>query len=1159
MHFKALCNAGRLLFRLPKQTLSAMKLTVLLIAASFCANAEGLAQKVTLSLKNAPLEQVFNQVKQQTGFSFIWDESILKGTHPVDIHVKDAAVSEVMDHCLKGQFLAYQIVGKIIVIKQQPEITPPAGNTVNAMPPPVDVRGRIVNEKGEPLAGVSVMIKGSQTGTTTDAAGNYLLNSVDKDAILLISAIGYESREVAVNGLAQINIQLTESVKGLNDIVVIGYGAQSKKNITGAIASINSKDINSVAVTGLDQALQGRMAGVQVTQNSGEPGGSISVKIRGVGSLNAGNEPLYVVDGMPLGVNINAINPNDIERIDVLKDAASAAIYGSRGSNGVVLITTKKGRNGKTVINADAYTGLQGPSKKIDLLNGPEFAKLANENLTNAGLSPNPAWNNPADQPSYDWQDAIFKSSLIQNYSISVSGGSATSRNFLSFGYFDQDGIIAGSGFERYTANWNTEYDISPRIKIGANISAAVSEKKNIPTDDDFFGTITNILQMQPTNPIYAAGDGPINDHLFGWQGYAFVTNAANTGYYPSGLNNPVHTAKEYLRNTLNSTQLNAVAFGEYEIIKGLKFRSAFNYASNNNVGRYRFSKSPVEIANVGPYKPASYYEENWNRSFQWVWVNTLSYTKSIGNHDFSLTAATDALRFSDRYIQGSGGNNPDDQPSINATGASGRQVQGAPSDASLISYVGRATYNYADKYLLTANIRRDGSSKFGPESKYGNFPSLSVAWRISHENFFDPVTFVDELKIRGSYGIVGNQNIGNFKYLNTYSNVGGYYGYTLGVGQNYTAGLFPDNIGDPAIHWEKSIQTDIGLDASFLKGMFTLTADYYIKKLEDLLGYFPVPSYTGVYGASIFKNGFSMQDKGLEIAAGYNETIGKVKFSAQVNFATLQNKITKLTDNPDGYVSQSISFSSSGPNNDDNAQTISRAGSPIAGFYGYVTDGIFQTDEEAAASGMGGVKAGDRRFRDLNGDKVVNSADKTILGNGIPKYTYGIDLRAEYKGFDLSVLLTGQGGAQIANMNKFFLYNMRYMNTTGLVNGSRDLLNSWHGEGTSNTMPRNDYNAPTSNRFFSSYYIENGAFLRIRNVQLGYNAPARLVSSLRASQLRIYVAAQNLFTFTKYSGFDPEVGSANIGGSQNPLTNGVDYGRYPLSRMFMVGISARF
>ena len=1016
----------------------------------------------------------------------------------------------------------------------------------------ITVTGKVTDENNLPLANATVKVAGENTSTMSKDDGTFSIN-VKKNGTLQFSYVGFGEQEFDVQGNTTHNVQFSQASKDLNAVTVIGYGTQKSRNVTGAVGKISSKQIKEVAVVGLDQAILGRVSGVQVTENSAEPGGEVQIRIRGIASITSGSDPLVVVDGVPMSVGLNAINPNDIETIDILKDAAATAIYGSRASAGVILVTTKRGKAGKVVVAFDAYTGTQSNAKKISLLNGPQFAKLANENLVNGGQAPNPAWSNPSSVVNTDWQDAFFRSSPMSNYNVSLSGGSERSRSFLSLGYTNQDGIIQGSGYKRLTARINLDYDVSNRIKIGATVNFNNEKKNNTRTQEEFWGVLLNAMRQQPTDPIYTDQTGLFGDHLYGFRGWALRRTSYNNTWY--ALGNPAFT-NDYYKSGSENTQLLSNAFGEIELIKGLKFKSIIGYNINNSFGFYN---APYQLPSDVDPTSRSYVNQGWGKGVQWNWVNTLNYTKNFGNHDISVLAGTDALKGTGKGIFGDGQSPPEDQPSISASARAGRNVSGsAYTPFSLFSVLGRINYSYADKYLLSVNFRRDGSSKFGPNNRYGNFPSASVGWRISKERFMESVTSVDELKLRLSYGSVGNQGIPDLQYFSTYGNDGGNFGYSFGSPTALQAGFRPAVLGNPDIKWEKNTEANIGLDASFLKGKITFSADYYKKKLIDLLGTVPIPNYSAPFNGSFLANAFTMENSGLELTAGYRKSFGKVNFSISGNFATINNKVTGLVPgNTSGFLNQSISIIGSAYN-DGEAQTRTYVGERIGNFWGYVFDGIIQNARELASSGMpSNVKVGDKRFKDLNGDGKINNDDKQFIGNGLPGYIYGFNLRAEYKGFDISAFFNGQGDVQIANMTKAMLYHMRFHNSTGIVNGSSDLLNSWNGEGTSNTLPRNAYDAPTSNRFFSTDYIENGAFLRLRSLQLGYALPAVISKRVAMSSARIYVSAQNLFTVTDYSGYDPEVGSAQIG--TRVQTAGVDYGRFPRARTFIVGLNVQF
>ena len=1035
----------------------------------------------------------------------------------------------------------------------------------------ITITGQVTSqEDGLAIPAVNIIVKGTSIGAVADFDGFYKLDVPDENAILIFSSIGYMDKEVIVGNQRVINVIMNTDVTSLDEVVIIGYGSQKVKAVTGSISSVTAKDINKLQVAGLDQALQGQMAGVQVTQNSGEPGGGVSIRIRGPGSINSASEPLYIIDGVPYG-DLNSINPNDIERIDVLKDAATAAIYGSRASNGVIIVSTKLGIKGKIVVDFDAYTGMQSIYKKLDLLDGSQFAKLANENLVNSGLAINPDWRNPQSVLNTDWQDAVLRTAVTQSYNISVSGGGEKSSNRISFGYFDQEGIIIGSGFERFTARLNSDFNITDNLKVGVRLNTSFTNNDKISTNNAYGGVLENASYSQPTTPIFSNRDGlfgintvggidPTGDTFYGWNGHTFISRFADSNVYPAGVSNVFYAANDYTQNERKANSTLMAAFVDWEVIPGLNLKSTFNYTFNNGFNASGRNAAPYEMDQRGAYSITSTYNEVWLKSNQLNWINSISYKKSFNDHNIDVLAGIDALRSHYQGVYINTINVPDDQRVIDASDAE-RTVFGHPTEESLLSYFGRISYNYAEKYLLSVVVRRDGSSKFGPNNQYAVFPSASIGWRISEESFMESANFIDELKIRASYGEVGNQSIPNFKYLSTITSDYGWagYDYTLGGPQNaknIVNAMRADNIGVSDIHWEKSIMKDIGLDAQLFDHRVSLTLGYYIKTLDDLLGEFPVPVYTGVPGGSILQNGFTMENRGFEIALGYNENIGDFNFSINGNFSTLDNKVTKLTGEANDYITQPISnYNSADKANDGNAHTRTIVGETVATYYGYVTNGIAQTQEDIDNSGMAEIQLGDRLYKDMDGNGVIDANDRVALGNGLPKYNFGLTLKADYKGVDFSVLFSGQAGVDIANVVKFTRYNMRYYGGNGLVNVSSDLLNSWTGPGTTDELPRNAYNAPTSNRWFSDFNIEDGSYVRINNIQLGYTFREDLSKKAGMSMARIYIAAQNLYTWTTYSGYDPEIGSFN----QNVLMTGVDHGRYPASKMLSLGIKVKF
>jgi TonB-linked SusC/RagA family outer membrane protein len=1014
------------------------------------------------------------------------------------------------------------------------------------------VGGKVTSETNEGVPGVNVLLKGTSIGSTTNAEGNYSISLPDGNGTLVFSYIGYSTEEVPVNNRSIINVSLVPDIKSLSEVVVVGYGTQQRRDVTGAIASVNANDIKALPLTSLDQALQGRAAGVQVTQNSGAPGGSVSVRIRGVGSIN-GSEPLYVIDGFPTQGGLNSINPNDIESIEILKDAGASAIYGSRASNGVVLVTTKRGKSGKGKIEFDSYYGIQGPWKKIDVLNGPEFATLANEAFTNSNTDPrratenqeplNPLWANPSSLPTYDWQDAIFQNAPIQNYNLAISGGTEKLRSAITASYFRQEGLIVNSHYQRFTFRANNDFEVTPKLKFGNSLTIARENSRSVPTDRDFDGILQTAYQMHPMQPIFSP-DGMQSETLFGLDGYAHFPLTTAARYYPRQLYNPIWGTAIRDNNNIN-LRLLGTFFGEYEIINGLRFRTSIGVDLSNGGND---SYTPHVTANIFGNTTRADASQGSNTNSAWNWINTLSYNKTLGEkHAVSALAGVDALKSQFSFVGGNANTFlVNDIRTI--SNAQTRIAYGGIGDDALLSYIGRVTYAFDDKYLFAFNIRRDGSSKFGPENRFGTFPSASVGWRISKENFMESVPFVSDLKIRGSWGQLGNQNIPQFRFLNTLSSSN--IEYSLGTGGQAAApGIQVSNLGNPNIKWETVEQSDIGIDAAFFDNKLTLVADYYVKTNIDMLVNIPVPISFGAPNDAITRNAGSIRNKGWEFALGYNQDVGTIQWSANVNFATLENEVLSLGGG--APINRGLGVGG------NNAGTRTEVGQPLAYFWGLKTDGIFQTPEEveAADGSHGKVIPGDRRFVDVNGDGIINEKDRVNIGNGLPKFFYGGNFNVRFAGFDFTLFLQGQGGNKIANNNRRHLYDIRNYNGQGVQNVAKEMLGRWTGPGTSNTITRVAYFGTPGNNQFSDFYVEDGGFLRCRNIQLGYTIPSELTNRFGVERLRVYVSSQNLFTITKYTGYDPEIGSLN----QSVLNTGFDQGRYPVARTIIGGINLQF
>ncbi len=1140
MHLQSTCLHSKQASRITRVLLTAF----FFLTALLQAHAEGQPQQVTLSMRDAPLQKVFTEIEKQTGYSFLYEYELLQNTGKVNISVRNASLDEVLHACFQKTKLVYSIVEKTVVIKEKEAIRTASLVTapdIRELPPPGPIKGRVTDRAGKPVEGASVVVSGSQNGTTTNAEGRFTLPVEDGSNIVLeVSSVGFQTQRVRAGKQTEIGIVLEEASAGLNEVVVIGYGTKRKKDLTGSISSVNSADLQKVATSNFTSAIEGKVPGVYISQTSGAPGGASSVRIRGVGTTG-GNQPLYVIDGVPMGSNglsvpgssytvdgLSMINPNDIESLEVLKDAAAAAIYGSRAANGVILVTTKRGKEGGVNVNLNAYAGISQLWRKPAFLNAQEFATMANELYTNSGLTPNPQWANPKSfGEGTNMIDRIFRNAPLQNYDLSVSGGTQNIKARLALGYNDQDGTMIETSYKRYTGRATVDLKASDKLSFGTSLAFAVTQSKG-QNSDAMQGGIFNLAQqffptLSPDSAFF--GDGV---------------------YYTKDGDNPVLRAKS-INNQLFNTRLYGNVFGEYTIIPGLKFRSSVGFDANFNR-----TSSWEGAAQRGFYiHPRATLTEGYNNQSNWLIENTLSYSKKIGNHFFGAVAGQTAQNNTVYLLQSTGNGYLNEALQvINASDVSLRSTSGTNSKATLASYFGRLDYSFSDKYLVSASLRKDGSSVFGPKNKWGYFPAVSAGWRISREPFMralDPV--VSDLKLRGSWGRVGNDNIGAFGYLSTIRSGSSGDNYVLGPGdQSIVIGSTMVRPGSPDLKWETTEQQDYGLDASFLQEKLYLTADYYIKNTIGMLISLPVSQEAGFQNPPTI-NGGRVQNKGMEILLGYRNTFGKFRFDVSVNGATLQNKVTSLgVGQP--IVGPTLAGSSM-------TMTYTKVGEPIGYFRGYIVDGVYQTNAAVNKTLQPNAIAGDFQYRDVNGDGVLTDADKVKLGKPWPDFTYGMNLDLSYKGFDLNVLVQGITGSQLYRANKVSNYQMKYFNGNGIINGVKEILNHWTPGSNINNQPGlkyTDANGNYSNA--SSFYVENGDYLRIRNIVLGYNVPGNLISRVTNNTfktLRIYATVQNLITLTGYSGFDPEVGSTN------PLNSGVDTGIYPQPRTIMGGININF
>lgn len=1003
-------------------------------------------------------------------------------------------------------------------------------------------------ETGETVPGVSVVVEGTTSGTVTDIDGAYTLNIDNGDVTLLYSFIGYLTSKEVVGNRSVIDVALGISVTELEEIVVVGYGTQKKRVVTGAIASVSAAQIEALPITRVEQALQGQTAGVQVTNLSGQPGEAPTVKIRGTGTTGNAS-PLYIVDGMALE-GIDYLNPSDIESIDVLKDAASAAIYGARAANGVVLITTKSAKDGKLNLTYSGYVGFQNVGKTIDMLNASEYKMIRNEGASNASATATLPFNtNEISAHDTDWQSEIFeKNAPMSNHNIQVSGGNGKSGYAASISKFSQQGIIGGkkSQFERFTASLKSTHKMD-KFTFGQNINYSNITRRGIDSNTAFNGAYNGALNLDPLTPVYETDADLLNQSPY--LDNPVITSDDGRVYGISNIFNSdeVVNPLALIQNQNAETRVDKVVgnvYGEVEPIEGLKFRSAYS----------------LELAYVldDSYRPLFYLNGQQNnlrqnatqvnkkidRYFKWQWENTVTYSKKVGDHNIGGLLGVSAREELFENIDGSKNNidlsNPDFAYLNLALGdtVSTGSISGGANESALYSIFGRLTYDYKEKYSLTAIMRRDGSSRFGANNKFGIFPSLGVAWIISDESFMPNLGPVNILKLRGSWGINGNDKIGNYPFAAPILVNAAGYSFPSGT----AVGASPDYIENPDIRWEESEQLDIALDFGLYENRLTGSIDYYKKTTNGLLEIIDVPGHIGNDAPTV--NAGGVENKGFEFVVNWRNSIGELNYSVGVNGAFNKNTITDIK-NPAGF----ISGASSGLLG---SVTRSEVGQPIAYFWGFQTDGLFQTQAEVFQHiGPEGdvlqpnAVPGDVKFIDINGDGVIGDGDQTKIGDPTPDMTFGINANANYKGFDFSMLFTGSVGNDI--------YNSAFRKDLTKANKPTSILGRWTGEGTSNSIPRLDDSNRNGNNRNSDLYVENGSFVKLRNAQIGYTLPGSILDKIGATSWRFYLSAENLFVITSYSGADPEIGAISS------FDIGVDRAIYPQARTIRVGTSISF
>jgi TonB-linked SusC/RagA family outer membrane protein len=1009
------------------------------------------------------------------------------------------------------------------------------------------VRGSVVDESGKPISSASVIVKGTSRGTTTDEKGNFTI-SASRGDILTISFVGFIDKDFQLGNESNITVTLTPNNSQLSDVIVVGYGTQKRSEVTGAVSSVSSKILNEVPALSVQQALQGRVAGLQIT-NNGSPGTEPIVRIRGISSISYASNPLYIVDGFPTG-DLSTIDTRDIESVDVLKDASTAAIYGSRATSGVIMITTKKGRrDGKLHIDLSSYYGIQNVTERLDLLNPEQFDQYA---IAYRGSKVDRRSEPWASTPIYqgasrtygnnvtDWQDAYFKQGNMTQTNIGIGGGNDISRFYASAGFFDQEGTAPSVGYKRYNFRINSEHNISKTFSFGENLYIAYGKQNYDNNQTGSRSNLLNVIRMMPYMPVY---DPTTSD---GFRG----VNSVLDGGDPT---NPIEDAVVKNPGDRTTVKILGTVYAEINFTNWLKFRSTFGMDYANGLD-YRFSPIFNDSGTVAGSSAIQATITN-NRAISAVQLYTqqLSFDKTFGNHHVAATAVYEYQGQKIRNENASGNQASNDLKTLN--NASNVSVQTLKSDLNIISYIGRITYDYKGKYLLNGAIRRDGGSYWAPGKQWQTFPSASIGWRIDQENFMKNQTKISELKLRAGYGITGLNGavLGATPWLASVSANSAYYPFNNVLTGGPASSI--QSLGNKDLEWETTEQINIGLDLGLLNNAITLTAEYYQRKTDNLILAVPLPPSMGYINSSVIQNAGSMRNTGFELQLGYNDRQGDFTWNATGNFSVLKNKVLGLAPGVSNIEAGSDADFTEGYN-----VTNTSPGHAVQSFFGWISDGIFQSDNEVSKSPFqtASTAAGDIKFRDLDGNDTIDLKDRTFLGSFIPKFTYSLNLSANYKNFNLTVFFQGVQGNKI--------YNATRTATEGMIrffNAGTQVLNAWTPENTNTNVPRAISSDPNQNARASTRFIEDGSYLRLKNIMLSYNVPGSVLQSVTkgtVQNLNIYISAQNILTFTKYSGYDPEIGNRYPGGSPTSyLTNGIDYAVYPQPKGYQVGINVNF
>lgn len=1111
--------SGRYCFKNPrfKQIFRIMRIsTFLLMVCVFCSyagNAHSQNAKVSIHMNNVKLDKILNEIENQTDYLFIYNNQV-DINKITSVKVKNEAVAQVLDKILSGTGINYELEGTHIIL------TTEAIKDLHAQQQAKTVTGTVTDVSGEPIIGANIRIKGTTTGTITDIDGNFSIEA-EPQSVIEVSYIGYLTQETVINNQKSIRFLLKEDRKTLDEVVVIGYGVQKKADLTGSVANINTEKLNTQSNANIGQALQGKIAGVDIVSQGGAPGSGTRIMVRGIGTLNNAS-PLYIVDGMYMN-SIDHINPNDIASIDVLKDASSAAIYGSRAANGVIIVTTKEGSNteGKPIIDLSVNLGISTASKFLDMLDAKGWAEVTTIARQAIGKPALDMATDLANKPDNDWQDIMFRPALMQNYNLSVKGGGKYSTYYTGLGYFNQDGIVKGTNYQRYNIQSKNDYKRGI-FSAGTNLIISFSHDK--PLHQELRGgMIGTILQSVPTLEKY-------DDTREGGYGgtYGDVVN----------IPHPLAIIDDNIMDRYNeNVKIFANLYAQIELFKGLKYKlnltPDFSFERYKNyLNKYDFGLATNSITQL---------TERQRRRRNILVENLLTFDRTFGEHKISALAGYTYQDSRFRHIQAYGEGLPQGLEEIDAA-TTNRSNEGNSWRSVLTSILGRVFYSYQNKYLFTATIRRDGSSKFGKNNRYGYFPSFSLGWNVAEEKFMENVHWLDQLKLRGGYGVLGNQEIDNYQYSSTITTGINYPDGNGGLLQ----GAFPKNFANPDIKWEETAMTNVGIDFMAFNNRLSLTADYYVKNTKDILLTVPIPISSGGANDPI-RNAGKIRNNGFEFNLGWmDQPNPDISYGINLIGSFNKNKVIAM-----GSESGSIK---GGSTNQNITTSETKAGYPIGGYWLISTAGYFNSQEEVDAYAKDGKKIqpaaepGDIKFVDANNDGVINDDDRVFQGSPFPDFTFALNGNMRYKNFDLSIGLQGVLGNKI--------YNATRQTLEDVTKGSNFLascLDYWTPENKNASHPRLTWDDPNRNtRAESDRYLENGSYLRLRSVQLGYTFPQTWFKGA-IQHARVYINAENLFTITSYSGYSPDVNADNAN------YRGFDNFIYPTNRTFMLGLNVTF